>query len=64
MKFAHSLGFPHYSVMLRQMSMTEFQELQSYMQSESDQREDGEAEAEERRIMHHLAKVSARGVEG
>ena len=59
MKFAHSLGFPHYAPMLTTMTCSQIVELYTFWRVEADEREEGQAEAEERRLMAHMEKLSS-----
>ena len=58
MKFAHSLGFPHYAPMLTTMTCSQIVELYTFWRLENEAHEEGQAEAEERRLMYHMDKLS------
>ena len=58
MRFAHSLGFPHYAPMLATMSASQIVELYTFWRVENEAQEEGQAEAEERRLMYHMEKLS------
>jgi hypothetical protein len=60
MRFAHSLGYPHYELMLAGMSRTQYQELLVYFQLEHEAREERESALAEASVMHRLAVVQAR----
>ena len=51
MKFAHSLGFPHYNVMLASMTALELSELYVFFSVERKKQIDASIEAEDRNIM-------------
>ena len=60
MEFAHSLGYPHYELMLEQMSATQFIELQTFFRLKAQRKQDADDALEEARIMHHLSIIQAR----
>jgi|WetSurMetagenome_2_1015567.scaffolds.fasta_scaffold1199075_1 hypothetical protein len=50
MKFAHSLGFPHYDLMLARMTSSQLMELYAFFDGEVLEQEHSEIEEESRNI--------------
>lgn len=62
MHYAHSLGYPHCDLMLAQLSSSQLAEILILQRLEAEEREAGQAEAEERRLMYHMESLARKGV--
>lgn len=59
-EFAISLGFPHPDMMLREMTWSEYTELQHFMRERKRRREELEQQAQESRLRQFFMRLRGR----
>jgi hypothetical protein len=57
MKFAHSLGYPHYDLLLDDLTATQYVELQYFFSMEKEKKEEIQAKNDESNILRFFTRA-------